>query len=95
MQLFRISKYMQLVLKRVLPASPFRPLWDNVFSLCLSARSETRAPRVKGGQRKKDPQGPQKDLIKQESFKGAIRRIHAMERRIFLHPPHGLLPVYE
>ena len=43
----------------------------------------------KGGQRRKDPQGPQKDLIKPESFKGAIRRIHAKERRIFLHLKAG------
>ena len=89
--LFLISKYMQLVEKCVFSLSlPGCTEIDTVFSLSLAGCSEMTGLQGKKGQ---GPQGTQKDLIKRDSLKGAIRRIHAMGRRLLLHPPHGLLPV--
>ena len=91
--LFLISKYMQLVEKCVFSLSlPGCTEIDTVFSLSLAGCSEMSGLQGKKGQ---GPQGTQKDLITRDSLKGAIRRIHAMGRRLLLHPPHGLLPVYE
>ena len=81
--LFLICKYMQLVENCVFSLSLAGCTEiDTVFSLSLAGCSEMTGLQGKKGQ---GPQGTQKDLITRDSLKEAIRRIHAMGRRLLLH----------